>query len=814
MPSNFDLLRQGKAIEFEPGVSGRLNPKTKKLELSTGEILDASNDPDFFPQNQNALEVSKHKEHLEKKAKGPAGEFLHQYTSKGIPGGISDWLSYLTQTGEQYANTKQAENQVSNRISEESPYISGAATGANIATDVAITRGMSALKAAPLLTLGSAGSRIVTDPENVAIETGLAAAGGKLIDKGAGWLSNAANRRGAIRALPGQQQAVREQNILGQQAVNQANAQQTQAFNALKQNVKNVNETRLKKYQDDLNVRQNQILQDQNAFEQRKLQRDAEVIRLKNKAEMDKAQRNANAAKSEADYRAAKESADLENKRLTEKFKQEQAQYESDLKKVPELQKQAQAEYSANVVKNASDIERSFPKNSKIYADELRIREFIDENISKSGLAGTREGAQARRVLNSMFPEGELISGRELSKKYKALEDSIQRSTPEVQKVLNSFKQHLGERLPAILEDSIAYGKMMPLLRKTIETDVKSIINDINFLGTGQQQSKSAISRLAQENAKRSLNTNVTAANFIEKVQSGELARELANSAATVEDFLMDINPGQLKNLKKLGTFEVVFEEAQRKHAYFVNELRKKLQEKLTKYEIKALESARNASKKLGKDVKQTYGLAEPVAPPSPPLPSAPVPAPSAPVEPPPIPPMSLPPPVAPPANPPLPGKPNLMPEPPVPGAQSFTPLAEPTLPPAMGTAERAGEFLEKNLMGGKGLINNPLAKLAGLKYLLGGAALPAEAAYVGAKTLTSPTALGEAARLSFKQGGIEAIIQWAQKYPSFNNGILNDPQERRSLTKEIEDASDIPIEQKAVLQSKVNRGKPLQDRL
>jgi hypothetical protein len=37
---------------------------------------------------------------------------------------------------------------------------------------------------------------------------------------------------------------------------------------------------------------------------------------------------------------------------------------------------------------------------------------------------------------------------------------------------------------------------------------------------------------------------------------------------------------------------------------------------------------------------------------------------------------------------------------------------------------------------------------------------------------------------------------------------------ERRSLTKEIEDDAEIPIEQKAVIQSKINRGKPIQDRL
>lgn len=121
------------------------------------------------------------------------------------------------------------------------------------------------------------------------------------------------------------------------------------------------------------------------------------------------------------------------------------------------------------------------------------------------------------------------------------------------------------------------------------------------------------------------------------------------------------------------------------------------------------------------------------------------------------------------------------------------------------------GDLLEKNLMGGKTLTNNPITKLAGLKYLLGKGAAPLEAAYVGMKGLTSPTAGGEMARMSFKQGGIQAVLSWAEKYPSYQNGILQNPQERRSLTKEIEDDPEIPLEQKAMIQSKVNRGRPIQ---
>lgn len=798
MPSKLDLLRQGQAIEFEPGLSGRLNKEKKTLELSNGRVLNVANDRDYFPADDSQLRMSKQREYAEQGAKGPVGEFLHQYTSQGIPGGISDWPSYLTQTGEDYAQRNAANQEVSQRISKESPYISGAATGANIATDLALTRGMSALKAAPLLTLGSAGSRLATDPENVAAETVTAAAGGKLLDMGGNWLSNAAKRRGASRALPGQQQAVREANEL-----------QTQQHNFLKQNVKNSNEAKLQQHQTELNARQNRMIEAQNSFESARAARDAEVIRLKNQAEVAKVQRSSEASRLDSEYKAAKTAAEQENKRLADEFKLAQNQYQESLKQLPELQKKAQAEYSSNVVKNAQEIERNFPKNSRISTEDLGVADFLDSNVNKSGLAGSTQSSQARRVLNSLFPEGELIGGRELSKRYKALEDSIQRAQPEVQTVLNEFKQHLGNKLPTILEDSVAYHKIYPLLKRTIEGDIKSIMREIRIEGKGMETFKDNLTRYEMAGANTNLKHGITPSNFIKKLQSGELSREIANNILTPEDFLIDLTKEQLKGAQKQGLLPILMQEAEKKHAFFVKELSDRLQNKLARYEIKAVQSAQTASQKLGKDVKKTFGMAEPVAPPPAPTAPSPVGLPSAPGELPPIAPINLPPPVQPPVTPPMPGKPQLagMPEAPI-------PMAEPMLPPAQGLAERTGDLMEKNIMGGKGLVDNPVTKLAGLKYLLGGAALPAEAAYVGMNALTSPGAAGEVARLTFKQGGIRAIESWAQRYPSYHDGILENPQERRSLTKEIEDAYDIPIEQKAMLQSKVNRGKPLQERL
>ncbi len=106
------------------------------------------------------------------------------------------------------------------------------------------------------------------------------------------------------------------------------------------------------------------------------------------------------------------------------------------------------------------------------------------------------------------------------------------------------------------------------------------------------------------------------------------------------------------------------------------------------------------------------------------------------------------------------------------------------------------------------------LAKLAGVplaKVAAGGAALA-----TGAKALTSPTVAGQALRTGLEQGArlVSVIDSMAQKYPSYRDGVLEDPQERRSLTKEIEDNRQMSPEDKAVYQSKVNRGKPLQERL
>lgn len=812
MAGKRERLRSGENVEVEPGVFGRLNKSNRTLELSSGEVLPVSQQDqrDLFPENEQALDLSRRKEKLGKQIQEtPGGEFLYQFGQSGLANAAKNWVNKFSMKPDQYQSQQEAERQVSSRISGESPFTSGAATVASFAPDIALTGGMSALKAAPILTGLHAGPRIIEEPGHVAQEVALSSAGGFLIDKGSNALNKISTRRGEVRALPGQQEAVRKSNILGKQSVEESNLIEKQKFNLMNQNVKNVNETRLKQYQDDLNVRQNQIIQDQNAFQTAKSSRDSEIVRLKNEAELAKTLRSANKIKAENEYRISKEAAEKEDKLFSEKFKLEQKQYAEDLKKLPEAQRMAQKEFSENIVANSKQIERSFPKNSKIYMDELEVESFIENSILKSGLAGSPQASQASRVLKSLFPEGEFISVRELSQRYKSLEDAIQRSTPEVQTVLNDFKQHLGERLPNILENTITYNRIVPLLKKTLEKDVRSIIGEMNLGKESELLLKNASFR-----ANQILDKEINSVNFVQKIQNGELAQDISSKIMTAEDFITAISPEQLKYLKKQGLTDTIYNEGTRRHNYFVRELTDSLQNKIARYEIKALESARKSSEKFIPEIQKTYGIAEPV--PSPVSPIAPVPVahPTAPLEPPPISPIQLPASVVSPSAPSMPLKPDLLSQPNAPIAQKFTPQLEPTLPPAQGISERTGDLLEKNLLGGRGLVNNPLTKLAGLKYALGSAALPAEAAYLGLKGLTSPTSAGQAARLTFKQAGIEAIDSWARKYPSYHDGILENPQERRSLTKEIEDDQNIPIEQKSVIQSKINRGKPLEGSL
>lgn len=768
MVSKFDRLRAGEVVEIEPGRKGKLNLKDKTFETSDGRKVFVGDDPDFFPQGQEGLKVSQQKENLRKEInKSPFGEFGYQFGEQGLAGSAKNWVNKLTQKGDDYQRTKRVNQEVSEEISEQSPYTSGAATAASFIPDFALTKGMSATKAAPLLTGLHAGPRTIEEPGEVAKDVALSAGGGFLIDKAAGWLGNVAKRRGESRAIPGKQLQVAEQNAMGQRATQEANDIQTQAYNKEKEFVRNQNEARLHQHNLEVTDRQNRMIEAQNAY-----------------------QNSIGATKSEAS-------------RLGDEFKLAKSHYDESLKKIPELQKKAQQEYSQNVIQNAEKISKSFPENSKIYSSQFNSDEFIDESIAKSGLAGSKEANQASKIIKSIFPEGEILAGKDLASRYKALEDSIQRASPEVKGILTKFKSHIGDRLTPILADNIAYKKIIPQFQREITREVNGIIKDMHLPQTGIG-SESFVLKRADSNINQ-IFRELSPEDFINRVQNGQIKETILNNVLKGDDFTFSTaglkggKKGMNLTRKEAEALGINLESPA--HQDFLNRFKSRLDQSLSKAEQKMIAVDAEAALKLGPKIKKTMGIAEPVEIPQPPaapqLPQAPLP--------PQVPQMPIP---ASKSGEPMGAIPN-----------RFEPAPIPTLPPAQGLTESAADLLETNPLKSKGggaleKFGGPLAKLAGLKYALGNATLPVEAGYLAMKGLTSPTQAGAAARATFKQAGIQAIESWAQKYPSYHDGILENPMDRRSLTKEIEDDYEIPIEQKAVIQSKVNRGKPLQQKL
>lgn len=64
--SKLQALREGRIVEDSSGVHVRLNPEKKRLEYSTGRIIDVSNDTDFFPRNEKERILNQQKEYYER----------------------------------------------------------------------------------------------------------------------------------------------------------------------------------------------------------------------------------------------------------------------------------------------------------------------------------------------------------------------------------------------------------------------------------------------------------------------------------------------------------------------------------------------------------------------------------------------------------------------------------------------------------------------------------------------------------------------------------------------------------------------------
>lgn len=821
MESNFDKLRNGEPVKLKNGLTARVNKENKTLQLSNGYTTDISHRRDMFPETEEDLSHVKEKEKIRGEIdRSTFGKFGFQLGQSGFFGAAKDWAGKLdlTQTGDQYVKNKRARGEVSEEIRKTDPYKSLAATGTSLAADVFATRGLGTAAAGAVLPAIHAGPRIFSEPGEVAKESALGAGAGFLLGKAEKFLGNVAARRGASREVKKTASEIPAINAAGKEATAMANREQQAAFGKARAAVENENSALLHQHQLQVNSAKERAISAKNSYEKAKFDRENDIFLKKQALAEAKIKRTADQSALDQNYQNDLKLWKEESKALKEQADLAERQYQEALKSVPKLQREAQEAYGKDVVKASEDIGKAFHPESRVSPEQVQVRDFIDKNLRQGVLAGRPAEKSAERLIKGIFQEGEEFSGRQISQKYQILEKAIASSNPEVAALLNQFKTHLGEKLPVALADNLAYRSVLPTFRTKLLKDIKGAIESMKFPPGGDLSTK-ALLKTATTNLDLTL-ASIRPENFIEKMRSGEIGKLLRDNVLKESDVLSDyLKLGNLKKIKSQGLENVVkkqyaYDDRIQKFNEFLQNFEMRIENQVAQTELKLAKAVEESQKKLGGKIESTFGTAPPVQSPAAPIPPELRAAPPKPAPIPEIPPIQEPPPIAPPmAEPPImPPTMNALPRPSP--AQQFVPQSAPTLPQAQGLAEGTGDFLEKPLLGGKGVINNPLTKLAGLKYILGKGALPLEAGYAALKGLTSPTEAGAAARQGFKQIGVQAIVQLAEKYPSYHNGIVEDPREKRSLSKEIEDNPEIPAEDKALLQSKIHRGKSIFERI
>lgn len=141
--------------------------------------------------------------------------------------------------------------------------------------------------------------------------------------------------------------------------------------------------------------------------------------------------------------------------------------------------------------------------------------------------------------------------------------------------------------------------------------------------------------------------------------------------------------------------------------------------------------------------------------------------------------------------------------------------------PPAPQVGGTAAKFENPNYYADQARSLGSVKSLGALGGAVFGMGVPKAAAgaavlgYQGLQSalrgITRPDAIGNFARRSIQRGGVDLILEQIKSYPSYRDGILLDPQDRRSAVAEIEVDQDLPMEDKAVLQAKINRGLSLE---
>ena len=383
--------------------------------------------------------------------------------------------------------------------------------------------------------------------------------------------------------------------------------------------------------------------------------------------------------------------------------------------------------------------------------ESLKNEEFLNRTLRVSDIAGSKEAGSVQKFINTIKSglSGRL-SANDVVRIFDAVEGRIIRATAEELPLLQAYKSHLVDVIPV--------GAAHQAVKESIG---RQVIERVKI--GGDKLGKVVDKRISDVVEK------MTPEEFYASLSNGNLANVVRTEIKEgYKDFYASRYSGKTKG--KENYLRGVEERAES----FVNKQADWINKDINALRSEANDLASYVYKITSSRIRNATGSPNPIAPTIPPtnrlqLPQQPV-------------------------RPQTGGMAERF-------EQPFRPFEQVTN--ALSGSANAG-FLGKVLG-----IPGSLAK-AGVGAVTGVGRTVVEGA---GRLLTSPHRLSEMTRDIIARGGIPVLIESiAATYPSYDKGILLDPLDRQDAVAELENNPYIPLEQKAILQAKINRGRSLEE--
>jgi hypothetical protein len=465
------------------------------------------------------------------------------------------------------------------------------------------------------------------------------------------------------------------------------------------------------------------------------------------------------------------------------------AQDRNALRKYPELLEKhnqattrAEKQFLTDMAKKLDGVQSEL-KGAGIAKDVLDVDGFINREIGMSSLASTTEGNRLSSFIQSLEKSTpEHLNATDLKRIFTAIEERLATSSPQEAGVLSNFRQHLVDTLPlgaASTAVKAKYGtRLLNGMEKEVDNAVNAFLSDKlmirdlkKFVGEKPLQGladdvkrfiKSGYDKVSSTDFLKDINSGNMEARMMWFFDNNQKIEELTNKIDSTLQQLQNVAPiaqlrsPEIQNLMKARDSLVKMRSG----------LQKNVANNIQNNALSASIYEKDVIDRVGRKISNSLGLSPRTSNPRPQI-------------------------IAPPQAPQV-GR----------TAQFFE------TPNFYGSNLKKAASSAKTGVGGLGL--GVLGYAAGLPKaaLAAGTVASAGGLTAALRGVTSPTAMGAFARNSIQKGGVRLVIESiADKYPSYQNGVLHDPQDRRSAAAEIEQDQDLGLEDKAMLQTKINRG-------